>query len=397
MRKGLLVLLLVLFLVPTSFATLTKLSTMGYSFLFMQDDYNIWYFPQTAVLYQKHIIAEHPYAGTVVMKLGENDALAVQVTDVEAWSFLGFDDMLYYILYDMYYTYYMDMSPQDKFSLVYAHNFETFKLGLMFNTMGASFKETDSEYDPTYELELKTSIMNLTGGFSMDIGEGHELDLALNYSHASFKWDDNAYDPSEIAAPDGGTAFGATARFLYKYNDEVTLIPALTFATGSIGTKETDWYYEEKDSRTMLDVGFGCNYKPSDKFELITALGVYYDKAKYDYAESNDLETWSEFEMPYFLMGMDLNVKSWLNFRLGINKALESMKWMYDDDDYTGEDTEKWTEAPFDYTLGAGIMLGDLQFDCMVNTEFLNNGPYWVSGSDTYYMFPQISIKYNFK
>jgi hypothetical protein len=405
MRKGILVLLLVLFLVPSSFATLTKLSTMGYSFLFMKDDYNIWSFPQTAVLYQNHIIAEHPHAGTVIVKLGENDALGVRVTDQYAYDFLGFDDMLYYIVADMYYAYESNyyMFPQDKFSLVYAHKFEKMRLGIMFNTMGASYKETNSEdYDPTYNLELKTGIMSLTGGFSMDIGEGHELDLAVSYSHATFKWSDNSYDPATITTPDGGNSFGGTGRLMYKWNDQVTLIPAISFGTGSIGNKWSDSYpYGEKDSRTMFNFGLGCNYKPNEKFELISALGLYYDREKYNYTyyygTIDDNETYSEFEMPYFLMGMDLNVKSWLNFRLGINKELESLKGTYDSGELTGDDIWKWTSAPFEYTLGAGIMLGDLQFDCMVNTDFLNNGPYWISGAETYTMFPQISIKYNFK
>ena len=410
MRKGLIVLLLVLFLVPSAFGTYTRLATMGYSFLYMEDDYNIWYFPQTAVDYQKHIIAEHPYAGTVVMRLGENDALGIRVSsdytnyfvipyDEDAAYYYGFNgDMLFWIINDMASDWEIDMSPQDKFSLVYAHRFDAFRIGFMVNMMGTSLKIEDSELDPTYNAELKTGIINFTGGFSMEVGEEHQLDLAVDYSHASFTWTDDDYDPATVAELDGGNAFGVTARFMYKWNDDVALIPAGSFFSGSIGVKESDSYSKEKDSRTIFNLGLGCNYQPNDNFELITALGVIYNKMNYDYSAGEYIETFSSFDMPYFLMGMDLNVKKWLNFRLGINKWLRSWKYVYDIDAVSGEELGKWSEAPLVYTLGAGIYVGGLEFDCVLNNDFLNEGPYFISGDDVSGdLFPQVSIKYNFK
>ena len=374
MRKGLIALLLVLFLVPSAFATETKLRTMGYSYLYMVDDYNMQIWPQLITNYPSLLLYEHDYAGGITMALGENDVLGFFINEYSYWV-PGWSSTF--------------SSPDDKFSLIYGHNFEGFQLGFSFNWASDFYKYENS---PVYE--EKVSMMALTGGFSIDVGEEHSFDFAATYQNTSFKIDTSG---NEIVKSDGGTAIGFVARFNYQYNDETRLVPVFQFITDKIGYQGEYpvWAADTTDySYTAFEFGIGCNHKPHERVELINAIGVLVEKYTYDYLMWDDKETYTYATMPYFMLGADIYVKKWLNLRFGLNKWLGTDKYKYENaSDYT----ESWSANYFDYTVGAGINVSGLEFDCMVSNGFFNRGPYLISGDDTQTMFPYISIKYPFK
>lgn len=388
MRKGILVLLLVLFLVPTSFATYTKLNTMGhYSEYYMVDDYNILLWPQLLTDYPNLLIYQHPKAGGITWKIGANDVLGFEINDFY-YEIPGWSD--YYS--EVYYAYY----PYDKFTLGYAHKFETFKMGLGFDWAGNSYKTENGGV--TYE--EKINMMGFRGGFSIDIGEGHSLDLSAAYQGTSFKVDK---DGADYIKSNGGTMIDLLGRFNYQYNEKTRLVPVFEFTNGKVGFKG---YYNEEGvypdttdySTSIVHFGIGCNHKPNDKVELINALGVIVEKHTEEDKIGDVKYTNTYTTMPYFLLGADVNVKSWLNLRFGLNKWLGSKKFETAGIGTSSVKTDfaNLEGGNFDYHVGVGIKVSGLEFDCLLRNSYFFDGPYFLSGENSGNMFHAISIKYQF-
>ncbi len=99
----------------------------------------------------------------------------------------------------------------------------------------------------------------------------------------------------------------------------------------------------------------------------------------------------SDSHMPYIALGTEIQVKNWLQFRFGAEKTWDSFT-----DNATTPET-KFSGAGFEYMVGAGVMVGDLQFDLEVNPNWFNAGPYLLSGSSAGDMFGWISIKYDYR
>jgi hypothetical protein len=94
--------------------------------------------------------------------------------------------------------------------------------------------------------------------------------------------------------------------------------------------------------------------------------------------------------IPFALLGLDVEVKKWLDFRAGASKDIMSTK--------NNILNVKDTDSPFTYAIGAAVRLGDVTFDTRVANTFLNNGPYLISGASTFGgMFPQVSFTYAWK
>ena len=347
MRKGILVLLLVLFLVPSSFATLTKLYTMGAygfdaytgyaagTFVYMKDDANLRIWPQLITEYPGLLLYEHPNydwgyygAGGITWGFGANDVVGLFVSND------------YYSMFDFY--------PYDKFTLIYGHNFDNFKLGFAFNWAGDKYETEDAwpYYDGTYE--EKISIMAFTGGATFNVGEGHSVDLAATYKKTSFSVDSSS---TEFVKSDAGTTFDVVARFNYQFNEKTRLVPAFEFLTEKIGYRDVFGGGDTTDySHNLFHIGIGCNYKPHDKVELINALGMVIDKNKWEDLASDETGNTTYNTLPYFMLGADINLKSWLNLRFGLNKWLTTYKYEYED---TYPYSYKYGDSDFDYVVGA--------------------------------------------
>ena len=85
----------------------------------------------------------------------------------------------------------------------------------------------------------------------------------------------------------------------------------------------------------------------------------------------------------------------WLDFRAGATNY-----WVWSDkyeNDYNGQNrtnSGSWVDV-YDY-LGAGMHWGSLEIDAAVDPEFINNGPYFISGDYTSSMFWRVSMLYWF-
>jgi hypothetical protein len=95
---------------------------------------------------------------------------------------------------------------------------------------------------------------------------------------------------------------------------------------------------------------------------------------------------------PNVFMALETNVNPWLTLRMGANKGVVST---IKAEDRTRSETLKFTDSPFSMNIGAGVKLGTLQLDAILNNVFPHTLGWLGSGIAGVY-FPKVTATYSF-
>ena len=107
------------------------------------------------------------------------------------------------------------------------------------------------------------------------------------------------------------------------------------------------------------------------------------------FAVGNITETFT----PQVFAALETHVNSWLTLRFGANKGA----WHRTEFEDTGTPTDLIIhDSPFNMRLGAGVKVGSLQLDAILNDAFPHNGLNFISGNVTSPMFPKVTATYAF-
>jgi len=100
--------------------------------------------------------------------------------------------------------------------------------------------------------------------------------------------------------------------------------------------------------------------------------------------------TITEVLTPQIFGALETHVNPWLTLRFGANKGvIHSVKGE------TATDSDKISDSPFAMSLGAGIKVGTLQLDGLLNNAFPHTLGYLTSGFPTV-VFTKVSATYAF-
>lgn len=347
-------------------ATETRVQTMGDQQLFIQDDYNIWTWTSTVNNYPRHLIVDHNDAYSLsssafgstrvgmIVPFMKNAVLGAFVSDGEMD------------------TDFFPLTADQRIDLFYGYRATNFDLGIHVDWWGDKF--TDSA------LEMSSSVMGLQVGLGFN-ANGNMFEVDAFYRNIDFN------DDFGGNSRDAGSWLGAAGRYLWAYNNMVTVVPAVQIQQAKVSDTAAG-VTEQK--ATHIDLGVGCNTVPLQGTEFITSFGIMVDQFEETDA-GTATEDVSTNTIPYIKVGADIQVKDWLFFRVG------AQKWVVQTEKDDLANTKDYN-SDLIYDLGAGIMLGDVQFDARLANSFLNNGPYLLSGAETFGgMFPSVSFKYDFR
>jgi hypothetical protein len=363
--------LFVLVMALPALATETRVETMGDQHMFIQDDYNIWTWTSTVNNYPRHLIVDHNSSGVS----GDASRVGMIVPFMKNAVVGAFFSNDYFYEGNIGFPNYSWYWPNQKLDLFYGYRATNFDLGLHVDWWGDKSEQGAANQS--------TSLVGLQAGVGFN-ANGNMFELQAGYHKLSYAYEPiNSFNDSTLN-DDGSSYISAGGRYLWAYNNMVTLVPALMFEQW----KDKNLAGEEVKF-TAFDIGVGCNTVPLQGTEFLTSLGVEMDKY-----EGKDAGTTVDDErytaIPYVKFGADIQVKPWLNFRVGAQKYIQAT--------YENKLADiKETHPEFDYNIGAGIMLGDVQFDAEVSRDWLNQGPYFLSGYDGGWMFPKISFKYDYR
>jgi len=383
---------LLLLMSMSSFATNTRVLTMGGTNNVMLDEANIWLYPSRIANYPDLAIGEFSQAASEIGRNpftnfgfhwshGENNkhveaAYISTLPAVYPVDFFGnllvpFDSPL------------LDNRLFEAFS---ARRFSTVTLGVLLSFFQSSQKwEVTSDVTSVEEIE---SFRHYNFLFSLTPNTGL-WDIALGYGFGN--WTDRLAGV-DLTRPDGYHHVMLMGRYFWQRKPSITNVPHIGFLYGKRGVKD---YLNNTDKNTMtaFDIGFGTNYTPVNDAFIVTDFGLQYAKAKkeVDITGLPDEEHSESAVAMYLLAGLDAKVFDWLDLRLGGTSILQ----FGSSEDIIEPLSWKYTRAYYsnDTYLGFGFHWGDLHVDTYTDPNLFLKGFNFISGETTSMNF-QISALY---
>jgi hypothetical protein len=414
--KRLIILSIAIFLLAFtgSFATMTRVLTMGDANGIVHDEANIWYFPSTLYDYPEMAIGEFSLYNYydedyyedftdigVHYKFGEKKpfVLGVYFTRQQPYS------------PNVYIPWGWQFSVPDnkRIDLFYARMLGNHKFGLHFNYIHSSSKY-ENDTTAAGDGSINHSEEGITS-YSFNLGltpNNGNFDLAAGIKLLT--WTDKNWRGEDETKPDGNIALDVLARYFYQVDQKVTLVPYAGFMTEKQGVKlfghtnypDTlpDTFYQKNSiTYSTIALGLGLNYTPAAGILAIGDFGIMLDKSHYKYEpmDTGDYIEEDKYDyttVPYFRVGIDAVVFKWMDLRLGGTSYWQSYKQDYE---YTRQNpyTFKYRQSYVsnDTYLGAGFHWGNFYADTYINPSLITNGFNFISGESEPMNF-QVSLKY---
>jgi hypothetical protein len=384
-----------------AYATETRVLTMGDVNNIVKDEANIWLYPSTINYYPKLFIGEADYGnywkvgGHFVF--GENGDKPM----VLGAYFSQEDDYFPSILN------YPDKAvpyADQRLTLFYGRELSDMPFGFFLNYYTRGSKNEDTATSSNNE----ESLSRYEFAFGLSPMQ-KKLDLTVGFAFTTWK-DKDYYNAAlgivDLSKPVGNLDLGIMARYWMDPMGNYTLVPhgGLMYSKQGVDYYDydgTSWVAFERDETKdmMLDLGLGMNYDAAENVLVVGDIGFQLDNYKetYDYAAADvtDPDDYKDnvFILPYFKIGIDAEVFNWMDFRSGVNKYWA--KETYEPDAANKEISTR----TYTYTyLGAGFNWGNFTIDAQINTNFLETGPYFISGQSDEYnnLAEQVTLKYAF-
>lgn len=391
-----------------AYATNTRVETMGMANNIVMDEANISLYPSVINYYPKLFLGE--FSGDYYWKagasflVGENSRKPFVMGGY--FSRVPFTPTIVSTLQSMGVLPPGDASASHRIEFHYGREVNQLPVGFTF-----SYFNSGEEYDDSALVnDEKSSLSRFEFGLGIS-PMMKKLDLGAHLAFTTWTNEDYVLAQDavvDMTKPTGNIMFDFNARYWMPPVGKYVLIPHLGFSYDKQGIElygddAGTWTVLEtyKTTDLMLDLGLGMNYEAAPDILVIADLGFALDNYKLEYVDeldaANNTDTEDKmFVLPYFRVGLDAKVFNWLDLRSGVHTRWEKMTH----EPYTVGLTEfdKYTtsEAVTSTFLGAGFNWGQLYIDAEVNTDFIENGPYFVSGDDTVDLFEQISLKYMF-
>jgi hypothetical protein len=272
----------------------------------------------------------------------------------------------------------VDMNIDDFVTIMYGYGADNLDFGLNFNLGRSSGEDTFAEaFEDSIDRKTAVGMTGIGAGITYWLENDNSFDVAFEYTMTSVKVEGEIGDNMEtLLENDGYNAFGIRARMFHNHSDELQFVPYVQFLKNNMGLKERvdeDETRSDKDEMTVIDFALGMNYFPVENVQLVTVGGlrmVSTDRTRND----EDAGKVKDNHIPYIKAGMDAEIRSWLDFRAGVEKQL------YGIEDETENVTRKEGGASFQGFVGAGFHLGNLTIDTQVNPTVFFNGPNFISG-----------------
>ncbi|MBM3325709.1 MAG: porin family protein [Calditrichaeota bacterium] len=330
-------------------ATLTRVITLGESNHLIQDEANIWVWPQA--------LMNFPNLGAIDI-IGASINTAGVHYEMEG-HYLG-----YYwttdLLGNAYLPSYFGGGLDQKITLFYARELATMPFGIGFSLYGNSH-ETDMTADKSAHSGLGLGI-----SAGMTFAEALETFFAFNM----LTWEEKNTAGTVINETEGGTDISLGLRYWYEFNEKMTLIPYFGLTFGSTGEKHPGG--KTSESLFSLTLGLGDDMKFSEKMLFVEDIGFQMNNYSRENGVKADSSVWL---MPYFRAGMEVAVSEKFTFRFGGVKEWEAV------DVESGGQKESWGNVNTRFYLGAAFKRGPFSIDLNVDPGILTRGPYLITGA----------------
>jgi hypothetical protein len=358
-----------------SYATETRVGSMGGVGYFMRDNSNIFVFPGTFYSYQNQVVGE--------LRVKNNDALYTIGVNLPVASNTVLGAYLNSPLNLIIPANVVDNVELDRASdIFYGTKLADFDLGLNLR-VGLDKFTNDAD-----TLEESARYFAVGAGLS---NEKMDLGLLLEFPGASLE--EGSYESTW-----SGFGVGFNGRFWLEKKGKFQLLPVISGYYGSSSreikpgggatTLETDY------SNLQLAGALGVNYELNEDNLLVLGLeAIGYSKLTTKVKDAGELST-STMTLPGIYMGIESKISDWLIGRFGAAQVFQSTTFTSKPDG--GSETETTSYASeFKMTFGLGVSFGSFLLDMAINEGLLFDGPNFISGTNEP-IATRLSITYAF-
>ncbi len=351
----------------SSWATETRVITLGNANNIVMDDYNIFLYPSVITMYR--YLAAGEVASSSYYPESNSLTYADYLYRVGAHYSFGEDKGVVGMYVDRMG---MDLPPgapdvtgdgtvDSRLKMFYGRPFGDTDFGMMLDIYHDSYKRDGDNAD-------KTEKANTALGIKLGLTLNKSLDIAAGIGFAT--WTNKGTDGNDVTKPESNMQINLDGRYWYEYSDMVYFIPHLGFMYGMSGYKVGD--SSTKWNSMELNLGWGTNIRPEEHILLLFDLGIMYSTT----TEKNSVELKdTDMHLPYYRIGLEGYVTKWWTLRLGAEKSWDNLSY-----DETEDISDKYGATSTSTYLGSGFTFGNLTLDAWLDPNFVLNGPNFVSG-----------------
>jgi hypothetical protein len=292
-------------------------------------------------------------------------------------------------------------NTSESFDIMWGRKFGTTSFGLRVNrSYGRVLQEVGGvtsklEADFTQpDPNLSRNVLGVGAGLGFEMSPTSNVELGLLWQNRTWLLD----VPGLRVEEDGAAAYMVAARAMWQWQPNVMVVPVFKWYNFDLGEKATSGGTTTAfdNSRKGWQVGMAGNWTLGSNDLFVLGVNVAQNKLKqqedlFSLGFGDTLEITEQFT-PQLFAALETHVNSWLTVRFGANKgAWEKVKI-----ELPNGDKQEVNASSFNMRLGAGVKVGNLQFDAIVSDDFPNNLPYFISGSTTTNTFTKVTATYPF-
>ena len=267
---------------------------------------------------------------------------------------------------------------------------ETMLLGVGLSYAGESMETVDDPNTPApanEETTISASVIGLKVGLS---GTGdQEWDAVVGLEMPSFT---NEAAGATLSENDGSMGIHFAGRFWWNYSETASLIPNVRFNTyKDAATYPTTPETAASYSFTQIGVGAGHNWWPVENTLVLFDFGILMQTEKDEFTPAGGDVDYSDNALPYWRIGFETSVFSWLDGRLGAERAWETVSASGD-----GAPTEPSMSTSVTNTfIGGTAHWNRMVLDMVMIRGWFEDGPNFISGMSNTLLW-RLSLKYDF-
>jgi hypothetical protein len=262
---------------------------------------------------------------------------------------------------------------------------------------------TTLAFDPTVSVgdSLARNIFGIGAGVGFELNPETSIDVAILYESRTFE--NSVSPPAAGFEDDGGTTYQINARMSWEYMPNWLIVPVLKYYSFDLSTKSIGGPTFD-NSLSGWEVGAAGNWTLGSNDLFVLGLTFAQNKVdqqsdifgiagNFNYADTLEV---TEMHTPQLFAALETNINSWLTLRFGATKgAFYSAKLEGRDLGSGGSVEHTFSDSPFEMAIGAGVKLGTLQIDTILNNAFPQTLGWLGSGLPGVY-FPKVTATYSF-
>lgn len=303
-----------------------------------------------------------------------------------------------------------NVNQWESFDLMWAKKFGTTSFGLRLNRSFGKLEGdvaafgfpgagslTSLEYDFTNaDPNLARNILGLGAGASFELNANSSAQVSILYQQRTFSLEDSAGTVAPIGFEDDGpTTFQFAARMFWQWQPDVMVVPVVKYVSYDLSRTQPGGVGPNlENSLTSWQAGVAGNWTLGQNDLLVLGLTFAQNKVEQDEGIFGPIGAGeiTETFYPLLFAALETHVNSWLTLRFGAQKGAFHTTEFVDD---TGPELEI-SDSPFSMSLGAGIKLGPLQLDAVLNDAIAQNGLYFISGTSNTPLASRVTATYSF-